>query len=97
MLNDNSPAADWALKIADAYAASVRTKPMDPQAVEALRADLTRQIEVGLTFKGTIWLLHANRVLDAWDRARGIRDDTLRIVEAEGVFTMRPRSKVTGD
>jgi hypothetical protein len=97
MLNDNSPAADWAAKIAEAYAASVATKPLDPRAMEALRADLTRQIEVGLTFNGTIWLLHANRVLDAWDRDRGIRDDTLRIVEAEGVFTMRPRSKVTAD
>lgn len=97
MLNDNSAAASWAERIADAYALSLVSRPLDDAATAALRADLARQIEVGLAFKGTIWLLHANRVLDAWDRARGVTDDTLRIVEAEGAFTMRPRSRVFSD
>ncbi len=97
MWNDNSPAESWAAKIADAYAASLTARPLDRAAMEALKRDLARQIDVGLTFRGTIWLLHANRVLDAWDRERGVTEDTLRIVEAEGMFTMKPRSKVASD
>ncbi len=97
MLNDNSPAADWAGRIAEAYAASLTSKPLDGASMDALKSDLARQIDIGRTFKGTIWLLHANRVLDAWDRERGVSEDTLRIVEAEGAFTMRPRSEAASN
>ncbi|HEX2554470.1 MAG TPA: hypothetical protein VHL98_12275 [Microvirga sp.] len=91
--NDNSPAAAWAWTIAEAYAESLRSRPLTDAMLDVLRQELARQIEIGLAFKGTIWLLHANHVLDTWDRERGVSDDTLRIVEAEGAFTMKPRSR----
>ena len=91
--NDNSPAVYWALRIADAYAASLTSQPLDEASMDALRRDLAVQIEVGLSFRGSIWLLHANRVLDTWDDERGVKDNTVRIVESEGAFVMKPRNR----
>ncbi len=91
--NDNSPAVYWALRIADAYGASLTSQPLDEASMDALRRDLAVQIEVGLSFRGSIWLLHANRVLDTWDDERGVKDNTVRIVEAEGAFVMKPRNR----